>query len=62
MQAQSAGNDSIHSEDRGILVLLDRRILERRYGSEIRKSLPDYSVTAELSFVESELQRLGIDD
>jgi ATP-dependent DNA helicase DinG len=38
--------------DRGLLVLLDNRILKKQYGRVFVESLPDYRRTTELGVVE----------
>jgi ATP-dependent DNA helicase DinG len=40
-------------EDRGVLALLDNRILKQRYGQVFLESLPNYRRTSELADVES---------
>jgi ATP-dependent DNA helicase DinG len=42
---------SLH--DRGLLVLLDNRILKKAYGRVFVESLPDYRRTTDLHVVES---------
>jgi ATP-dependent DNA helicase DinG len=41
---------SLH--DRGLLVLLDNRILKKQYGRVFIESLPDYRKTTEMRVVE----------
>ena len=48
---------SLH--DRGLLVLLDNRILKKQYGRVFIESLPDYKKTTELRVVE---EFFGISD
>jgi len=40
------------ASDRGVLVLLDNRITEQRYGQVFFDSLPDYSFTMQIADVE----------
>ena len=42
---------SLH--DRGLLVLLDNRILKKQYGRTFVESLPDYKKTTDLRVVET---------
>jgi ATP-dependent DNA helicase DinG len=51
---------SLH--DRGLLVLLDNRILKKQYGRVFVESLPQYRRTTELAAVEEFFGDAGIDD
>jgi ATP-dependent DNA helicase DinG len=44
-------------EDRGVLMLLDNRILQKRYGKVFLESLPPYRVTQNIGDVESFFSR-----
>jgi len=46
-------------EDRGVLVLLDNRITQKRYGQAFLASLPPYRMTATITDVQEFFERGG---
>jgi ATP-dependent DNA helicase DinG len=49
-------------EDRGVLVLLDNRIRQKRYGQTFLASLPPYKMTATITDVESFFEKTAVQD
>lgn len=56
--AQGAGRLIRRVEDQGVVAILDSRVVTRRYGSFLRKSLPPFWHTNESELVRGALQRL----
>ncbi len=56
--AQGAGRLIRRSTDRGLVAVLDPRLLTARYGSYLRASLPDFWMTTDLDVATSALDRL----
>lgn len=58
MLAQGAGRLIRSASDRGVIAILDRRLLTKRYGSALVRSLPPVGVFSDRAKVESALERL----
>ena len=56
--AQGAGRLIRRVDDQGVVAILDSRVVTRRYGSFLRKSLPPFWQTNESELVRGALQRL----
>ena len=56
--AQGAGRLLRRIDDKGVVAILDKRIVERRYGSFLLRSLPGFWRTTDRAVVEGSLQRL----
>lgn len=56
--AQGAGRLIRRSSDRGVVAMLDPRLITARYGSFLRASLPEFWMTTDLDVAVSALQRL----
>jgi ATP-dependent DNA helicase DinG len=59
MLAQGAGRLIRSAEDRGVVAVLDPRIVKRRYGSFLIRSMPPMWFTQDLAVVRAALKRLG---
>lgn len=58
LMAQGAGRLLRSVDDRGVVAVLDNRLATKRYGSFLRKSLPDFWETADPEVVRGALRRL----
>ncbi|GGG72478.1 ATP-dependent DNA helicase [Corynebacterium pelargi] len=58
LMAQGAGRLLRSVEDRGVVAILDKRIVEKRYGSFLLSSLPQFWRTSDAATVEAALKRL----
>src|SRR5699024_110003 len=56
--AQGAGRLIRRVDDQGVVAILDSRVVTRRYGSFLRKSLPPFWQTNDSELVRGALQRL----
>ena len=56
--AQGAGRLIRRDTDRGVVAVLDPRLVRARYGSYLRASLPPFWMTTDLDVVVQALQRL----
>jgi len=57
--AQGAGRLIRRDSDRGVVAVLDPRLVKARYGSFLRASLPPFWVTTNPEAAVAALQRLG---
>jgi len=57
--AQGAGRLIRQSSDRGVVAMLDPRLVTARYGGFLRASLPDFWPTTDLEVATEALRRLG---
>lgn len=58
LMAQGAGRLLRRVTDRGVVAVLDNRLTTKRYGSFLRKSLPDFWTTTDPDVVRGALRRL----
>jgi ATP-dependent DNA helicase DinG len=58
MLAQGAGRLLRSAEDRGVVAILDPRLVTARYGSFLRASLPPFWPTTNPTLVRAALERL----
>lgn len=58
LMAQGAGRLLRHVTDRGVVAVLDKRLVEKRYGSFLLHSMPAFWQTAEPAVVRGALKRL----
>jgi ATP-dependent DNA helicase DinG len=58
MLSQGVGRLIRHTGDKGVVALLDRRLLTKPYGKAMMKSLPDMKVFTNLTIVVNALKRL----
>ena len=56
--AQGSGRLIRSSSDRGVVALLDPRLVTARYGGFLRRSLPDFWATTDGAAVRAALRRL----
>lgn len=56
--AQGAGRLLRHTDDRGVVAVLDSRLATARYGGYLRASLPPFWATTDSARVRQALQRL----
>ncbi|WP_273661233.1 ATP-dependent DNA helicase [Corynebacterium heidelbergense] len=59
LMAQGAGRLLRSTEDRGVVAVLDSRLATARYGSYIRRSMPDFWETTDRDTVRKALRRLA---
>ncbi|PID98492.1 MAG: ATP-dependent helicase [Actinomycetales bacterium] len=59
--AQGTGRLIRRSEDRGVVAVLDPRLVKARYGSFLRSAMPDFWVTNDLETTIGSLKRLAED-
>jgi len=59
MLAQGAGRLIRHKEDRGVIAILDTRLLTKKYGQSMLKSLPDLPVRTNHDQIIAALERLN---
>lgn len=57
--AQGSGRLIRRADDRGVVAVLDPRLVTARYGSFLRKSMPDFWTTTDASVVMRSLRNLG---
>jgi len=57
--AQGAGRLLRTMEDRGVVAVLDSRLVTKRYGEYLRASLPPFWQTTDPLVVRAALERLG---
>ena len=57
--AQGAGRLIRRSDDRGVVAVLDPRLSTARYAGHLRKSMPQFWMTTDLSTTLAALRRLG---
>ena len=60
--AQGAGRLIRTLDDRGVVAVLDPRLVTARYGSYLRASLPDFWTTTDREVAIAALRRLGSAD
>jgi ATP-dependent DNA helicase DinG len=58
--AQGAGRLLRRVDDRGVVAILDSRMVTARYGSYLRASLPPFWATTDPAVVREALQRLDV--
>ena len=58
LMAQGAGRLLRSVDDRGVVAVLDNRLVTKRYGSFIRRSLPAFWDTTDAEVVRGALRRL----
>ncbi|WKD57111.1 putative ATP-dependent helicase DinG [Corynebacterium capitovis DSM 44611] len=58
LMAQGAGRLLRSVTDRGVVAVLDNRLVTKRYGAYVRRSLPDFWETTDPAVVHGALQRL----
>ncbi|MDY5785808.1 helicase C-terminal domain-containing protein, partial [Corynebacterium sp.] len=58
LMAQGAGRLLRSVNDKGVVAVLDSRLVTKRYGSFLRKSLPDFWETTDPQVVRGALARL----
>ena len=58
LMAQGAGRLLRHVGDRGVVAVLDNRLVTKRYGSFLRASMPDFWQTTDPQVVRGALKRL----
>lgn len=59
LMAQGAGRLLRSGEDRGVVAILDRRVVSKSYGSFIRSSMPTMWPTTDAQVVREALARLA---
>ncbi|MDU0479813.1 ATP-dependent DNA helicase [Staphylococcus chromogenes] len=58
LMAQGAGRLLRHVSDRGVVAVLDNRLVKKRYGSFLRRSMPPFWATTNSDTVKAALKRL----